>query len=198
MWLSQDYCIKAWLWLIFLMCIIILIVFAMCQFTSPNIERYVSENKTSVEYSTLDNVIDEIENGDIVFLSGDTLGEKTCRWFTGCIFSHVGFLFREVHPVTQEDIVYVFECDLGQNTKDGVRIMPLRDKLNRYNGFKIGALKKLVAAGNNERPVYDDIMKIVGKYMPVEFDNKIITWWVTNQPRYIILSKILKQCFVQN
>src|SRR5690606_7754369 len=123
-----------------------------------------------------------VQNGDIILLSGDTPGEKTCRWCTGTIFSHVGFLFREKHPVTGEDIPYVLDCDLGQKTKSGVRVLPLRDKLHRYKGFRSGAVKKLIVKKDSSRPSIEDIVRVIAKYTPIEFDNNVLSWWVSGIP----------------
>lgn len=163
-----------------LICFIISVIAALCYFKSPDAESYILNNSKSVTHIPLEYVMKEVDNGDIIFFSGTTFGEKTCKWFIGSIFSHIGFLFREKHPVTQEDIVYIFECDLGQISKDGVRIMSLKDKLSRYPGLRIGAIKKLIVSGYKERPKLYDILGLVKKYENVKFDNKIITWWVSN------------------
>ena len=170
-------------WIFILICFIILVIAGLCYFRSPDIERYISDNSNHITHISLGDVIKEVDNGDIIFFTGTTFGEKSCKWFIGSIFSHIGFLFREKHPTTQEDIVYIFECDLGQVSKEGVRIMSLKDKLSRYPGLRIGAIKKLIVAEGNERPKLYDILGLVKKYENIKFDHKIITWWVSNYPK---------------
>ena len=132
---------------------IIIVIYIYIQKTAPNIEKYIS-NHTELKWNN--DLIEKGDNGDIILLAGDTPGEKTCRWCTGSIFSHVGFLFREIHPETKEDILYITDCDIGQGTKEGSRVMVLSDKLKRYKGFKIGAIKKF----QGPRPKINEIMMV--------------------------------------
>lgn len=189
MWLAKKYYyITVWEWIVLILAIIILMTYTHCQVASPDLEKYTTTNK-NLTWISLKDVLQDAKNGDLVLLSGNTSGEKTCKWCTQTIFSHVGFLFREIHPTTKEDIVYIFDCDLGQETKDGVRIMPLRDKLYKYKGIRIGAFKKLIVRDGRERPSHKKIMELVKKYSPIEFDNRIATWWVANWKRIHTLVK---------
>jgi hypothetical protein len=181
--------IKIWECFIFTFSIIILIIFGLCQFRFPNIEKYIITNKNNLTHIEINNIMNEIENGDIILLTGDTFGEKTCKWYTNDIFSHVGFLFREVNPETQESIVYVFESDIGQGYKEGVRIISLKNKLDKYKGVKIGAIKKLITSENKKRPTYFDIINLIDNYISMSFDKKIITWWVSEYPKLYNLFK---------
>jgi hypothetical protein len=188
--------IKIWQWFIFIFAIIILIIFGLCQFRYPNIESYISSN--NLTFIEMNNIFNEIENGDIILLTGDTFGEKVCKWYTDDIFSHVGLLFREINPETQENIIYILESDIGQGSKNGVRIISLKDKLSKYKGVKIGAIKKLVIENSFDSngiikrvspPTYNDIINIINNYVSMSFDEKIITWWISEYP---ILYKLIK------
>lgn len=177
MWLG----VSAWEWIFLGICIVVILYYIFCYFTAPNIERYLKSLDSSNRPEELETIINEIENGDILLLSGDTSGERTCRYFAGSCFSHVGLLFREIHPHTNEDIVYILESDIGQGGKDGVRVMTLLDKLERYQGFRVGAIKKLV----NKNPPLKDIVSLIGKYEHVDFDHKMATWWTADiKPLY--------------
>jgi hypothetical protein len=92
------------------------------------------------------------------------------------MFSHVGFLFRENHPETGEDIVYILDCDVGQGAREGVRVMRLIDKLHRYKGYRVAAIKKLIGP----RPTLQSILDLIAKYQKIEFDHRIVTWWVSS------------------
>ena len=163
---------------------LIIVTYIYMQKTAPNIEKYIQQNST--------NFADLLgDNGDIILLSGDTPGERTCRWCTGSIFSHVGFLFREIHPETKEDILYITDCDIGQGTKEGSRVMVLSDKLKRYKGFKIGAIKKL----QGRRPTTEEIMNVVSKYTHTDFDHIIATWWVADVDFLYYMVKNNKKMF---
>jgi hypothetical protein len=199
---SPNY-ISIWQWTVFIFAIIILIIFGLCNFQYPNIENYISNNRNNLTFIEINDAINEIENGDIILLTGDTFGEKTCKWYTNDIFSHVGILFRERNPETQEDIIYILESDIGQCSREGVRIISLKDKLNKYKGVKIGGIKKLVIESEGDplcmvefpttfkqkRPEYDDIINLIDTYISMNFDKKIITWWVSEYPKLYNLFK---------
>lgn len=180
-WLTKKYYyVTVWEWMVLILALIILFLYICSQTRAPNLERYVSKNRDNLTWITVNDVLRDANNGDVVLLSGDTHGERTCRWCTNSIFSHVGVLFWEMHPVTMENILYVFDCDLGQKTKEGVRVMPLRDKLHRYKGMRIGALKKMIVHSPATRPTRDDFVNLLPKYTPIVFDNVIATWWVAD------------------
>jgi len=181
MWLKKKYYyVTVWEWMILILALTVLIVYVYGQLTAPNLEKYISKNRDGVKWISVQDALKIPENGAVVLLSGDTHGERTCRWCTGTMFSHVGVLFWEKHPVTGEDILYVFDCDLGQGTKEGVRVMPLRDKLHRYKGMRVGAIKNLIVHPSKKRPTREDFVGLFPKYTPIEFDNKIATWWFAN------------------
>jgi hypothetical protein len=192
MWLTKKYYyVMVWEWIVVVIACTILFIYLYMQATTPNLMNYISEkgNKTStaVTWATLPNILSEVENGDIVLLSGTTSGERMCKSSTNTIFSHVGFLFREKHEITGEDIVYILDCDVGQGTKDGVRVMRLIDKLHKYRGYRIGAYKKLVCTASDKysnkcRPTLDKILEIIGRYQKIDFDDVIATWWVSHIP----------------
>lgn len=170
--------LNAFEFIILILACSIVILYGLCQTRYPKITKYIDTHK-DLNWITVQDVLDQSNNGDLIFFSGNTSGEKTCKYFTDTIFSHVGFLFREIHPDTGEDIAYIFDCDLGQGTKDGVRVLPLRDKLLRYKGEHTGAFKKLIH-GNKQRPNLINILDLVGKYSSIDFDDKIATWWFSN------------------
>nr|QBK86261.1 MAG: permuted papain-like amidase [Marseillevirus LCMAC102] len=179
MWLTNElYYVKIWEWIIFFVSLIILLTYLYIQLTAPDLKKYVRRN--ALTWLSVDDVFQKIENGDIILMAGNTVGERTCRKFADSVFSHVGLLFREIHPETGVDIVYIWDCDLGQKSKEGVRVMPLRDKLRRYKGYRIAALKKLVVSSPAKRPTQEDIIGVFPKYVEKKFDNKILSWWVAN------------------
>jgi hypothetical protein len=44
-------------------------------------------------------------------------------------------LFCEIHPISKKNVAYIWEADLGQKTKDGPRVIKLKDKLKLYRGY---------------------------------------------------------------
>lgn len=166
---------------------IAIVYYIIVQWNYPSLQKYIDTHTPKIH--TVDDILPTIENGDIILFSGDTRGEKTCKYFTNTFFSHIGFLFREKHPETGENVIYVWESDLGQNTKDGVRILPLKNKLQLYGGCKIAAIKKLLVYPLVERPSTQKIVGLIGDYIDLEFDHKILSWWTANFP---VLYRLIK------
>lgn len=115
-----------------------------------------------------DEILNSLDDGDLVFLCGDTVGERWCRWWCGSKFSHVGMIVKE------NDEIYVLDSDLGHKMKDGVRIQKLRIKLDRWKGFKVIAIKKLI---NKPENIHELLLICTGKYKPLDFDNKMFSWF---------------------
>jgi len=111
-----------------------------------------------------------IQNGDLLFLAGDTYGERICRWCAGCVFSHVGILFWS------NGTVYVLDCDLGQGMKDGVRVQKLSEKLARYKGQR--CLDQKIGAIRRYKGMLDDnvFLEETEKYKSIGFDNWMLSW----------------------
>lgn len=160
--------------------LIIVIVFLIIQFTSPNLEKYVKTYENILNWCTIDTLLKDSKNGDLIFMAGDSRGEKICRWLSSSIYSHIGMIFREIHPETNEDVVYIWESDLGQKTKDGPRVIKLIDKLQLYKGFNYLMWRKLESIPPYMSPTTLDIMKIVDEYKNCKFDDKMLTWLSSN------------------
>lgn len=168
--------------------IIIALYYVIIQYRSPDLKEYIDKHSSIINWIDLSDFLENAKNGDLIFMSGNTRGERVCRYFTDSMFSHVGLLFREKHPETNEDILYIWDSDLGQKTKDGPRILPLRDKLKRYHGYSYLSWRKLEVINNPAdeftkskfcRPTTENILKIVEKYKDHDFDEKILTWWTS-------------------
>lgn len=106
------------------------------------------------------------DNGDIIFFSGSTSSEKTIKFYTGCPFSHVSLLFKE------DDIIYVWEADMGQGYKSGPRVMKLEDKFSRWKGDRISALKKWLG----KRPSTKEILEVIGRHVKKDMDPNMVSW----------------------
>jgi hypothetical protein len=146
-------------WLLVFGLIIVVVFYLRITTSHPRIPSISFDN----------DILQQISTGDLLFLSGDTTGERICKWFSGCCFSHVGLLIKEYNNYGYN--IYVLESDLGQSTKSGVRIISLHDKLTRYKGQRIGMIKKIYPT-----LCYDDIMNVVPKYIDKEFDDTFLSW----------------------
>lgn len=137
--------------------------------TTPKLDEIV-QNTTVAQ----NNVIDTLSNGDLILLSGGSHGEAICKWFCGSPFSHVGMVFKE------GDTLFFLECDLGQQRKSGVRVIPLKEKLARYQGQTIAGYKRLLCHNGVLRPSIKDIMDVVNSTLHVKQDNLMLTWLFGN------------------
>lgn len=167
------------LYFILTVCVFAIFVCLCIYFSAPNPDKL---NKKELSWVDKSDLIKNAKNGDIIFLSGDNYGEKSIKWWLRTPFSHVGFLFREDHPETGEDILYIWDADLGQGAKDGPRVQKLEDKLNKFKGFKIGAWKKF----RGERPKTEDILKIVKEYHDYEMDRCMYSYWWADKPHTLL------------
>ena len=176
-------------WLIFVISIFLILFYFYILASAPKIEDYVKKNEKHLNWLNYEDILDKVENGDLILLAGDTRGEKLCRKFSSSIFSHVGLLLRETHEKIGDSRVYVWDCDLGQGYKEGVRMSLLDNKIRRYKGFRIGALKKLKIRSGQKRPETQDIVNLYQKYKDFDFDHVIATWFLADYP---ILYKMAK------
>lgn len=164
-------------WFVFIFAILILSLYIYCQVSYPKLDKYIEGKGESATWISKEKLLKDAGNGDLIFFSGNTRGEKTCKWCTNSAFSHVGLLFREEHPTTGEDILYIWDSDMGQKARDGARVMRLQDKMDRYKGDKIGAYKPLLG----ERPSTSEILQVIKNLGLKDFDEKILTWWVAEK-----------------
>lgn len=153
--------------------IIILVLVIICIWSISRKDYFEKEIEI-----TLAQMAKIANNGDLLFLSGSSPSEKFCKKVISSPFTHVGILFREKHPETGEDILYIFDSDIGQSSKEGVRIMPLKQKLIKYKGYKIGGLKRLIILDKLSRPTTQNILDIVPKYLDKKFDSKLFWRWI--------------------
>jgi len=153
-------------------CVCILCFFIYGNLTYPRLYTYTLTN--SITIHDKENVLEKVQNGDLIFLSGTTYAENMCKWLGGCIFSHIGLLFRE------RSIVYIVDCDIGQSFKDGFRVSPLETKLSKYKGDKISCIKQLIG----KRPDPNQISKIIDESMEIDFSNNVCRWLFSEYTKY--------------
>ena len=128
--------------------------------------------------TSLKEFFDNADTGDLVFMSGNSRGERVCKWFSDSPFSHVSLVIKEEvfsENSSSESELYLWETDLGQKTKDGPRIIKLKDKLELYKGDKIVGWKSL-SSSLLPRPTSEKIMEVVKEYKSLDFDDTMIRW----------------------
>jgi len=169
------------LWIILFGITCVLIIYIRSQLSAPSLEAFIEKNNISL--LNIQDLLDNANNGDLIFMCGDTHFERSCRWITGSVYSHVGLLFREKDPLTNDDILYIFDADMGQSYREGPRVMKLYDKLKRYHGYPYIMWRKLECndeIGECNIPSTQQILDIVKHVKDYDFDNNMLTWFVSN------------------
>lgn len=70
-----------------------------------------------------------LTTGDILLFCGKTFGQSSLRALTQSYFDHSAMV------VKTNDEIYLWESDIGQNYKSGTRLIPIKEKLDKYSGF---------------------------------------------------------------
>lgn len=177
-----------WEYAILIIAILYVVLMFCMYFNAPSIENYITDSK-EIEWTSYENFLEKADNGDLILLSGDSKGERTCRWAVGCVFSHVGIIFREKEDSV--DKLYIWEADIGQKSKAGPRIIRLEDKLERYKGFRVAGWTPL----KGSRPSTKDILNLVPKYVHKKLDNWMLIWLLPNWSIFNGMKKDRKTVF---
>lgn len=145
--------------------VLIMVTYLHSRVWTPRIEKYGTMMKMNC-----------VGNGDLLFLSGETSGEKTCRWASGSPFSHVSIIFLE------NNIPYVLECDIGGHHTDGIRIMTLKSKLLRQQQNAVVGYRRL---RSHRLLKSSDFVNVYEKYKDeFEFDTSMAAWlWGSSSPK---------------
>lgn len=147
--------------------------------------------------TTTEDLLYSVNNGDILLFSGNTNGEKFMKGITYSPWTHIGFIFREkeIDKITNTEVekAYIFECDLGQRYKDGVRLMPLENKLANYKGESYVCWLKLNVKYPRTRPETKDIMTEVRYFLSKQekMDLILFTWLFSGNKYLLYLTKKL-------
>lgn len=152
--------------IIFGVCLIVVGWWIWVQYSYPRLDFTRISIKQMPEIMDRDTILKEANNGDLIFLCGTTYTENALKYLGDCMFSHIGILVRE------NDKVYIWDCDMGQGYRDGVRVMLLEEKLSRFKGEKIGCIKKLLGGTLPK----DKINKVLEKSLNITFYNGIWKW----------------------
>ncbi len=130
---------------------------------------------------------DKVNNGDLLFFTGNTFGEKSIRWYHKSYWSHCSFVFRDIDKNTGLDTAFVLESDLGQHHRDGPRVTRLTDKLKNWKGLSIIAWRKYKGSPIKK----DDILAIATDYYTQNytFDRSMYSWFFSNYPESSLYKK---------
>lgn len=124
----------------------------------PCVEGYVFSNTTP--RVSVSDVLSQVKTGDLILLSGTSRGERLIRAVTRSPYSHVAMV------VVENGTPYLWESDVGQRVKDGVRVIELREKLSLYKGEKIGLWLKF--KDETKRPSRESIVALLNKYLDMK------------------------------
>jgi hypothetical protein len=166
---------------IVLIVIFFVIWFVVIYFFSPKLK----ENKHTA--ISINEILSIVDNGDLLFLSGETFPEKAIKTYTRSPYSHVGLIFLDLNKKNTKIIPYLWEADVGGRRKDGPRIIKLKTKLEHpgKGRTKVAMIKFLKA----ERPKTTDILKSVKRNVNRTMDDLMISWLFSYWP-YSTLFKL--------
>ena len=126
-------------------------------FHTTSLEKYIQRKNIK----TLD-IQDEMKNmktGDLLFFSGLSTIDDVIKRYTSSYISHVGMIILE------NNVLYLFEADNGQGYKRGVRVIPLKEKLERYKGEKFYILRKIDVEISK-----DEILNEIKRYIDMDLN----------------------------
>jgi len=101
---------------------------------------------------SIEEILKESKEGDIIGFSGKTFGEKAIMWYwkgDDSVFefekdvNHVGVVVGGENKL-------LYEADIGQGEQEGVRLINLRKKLELWKGEKTFLLKRNINFNKDE------------------------------------------------
>lgn len=133
-------------------------------------------------------VVPSYRTGDLLFLSGKTYAEGFIKWYMNFPFSHVAMV------IVENDIVYLWEADMGQQTKKGARVIELSKKKQLWKGWRIGGYCRYKGPDIHA----DDIDPIVFKYINYDIDTKLLSYFFgqNSQKKEMFCSQLIAQTFI--
>jgi hypothetical protein len=134
--------------------------------------------------SSISELLEQVDNGDLLFFSGETYGEKAIRWYSNSYFSHVAIVLRDME--NGKSVPFLWEADIGQRYREGPRVMRLQEKLERWKGSPFIAWRKLIG----KRPSTQSILEVVDKFEHYQMDNSMTSWFWADHP---FISDYLKE-----
>lgn len=162
-----------------LLCCIYILVLIECIRSTIHSPHYSLMSSGHKRYS-LSDVLAYAQTGDLIFLSGKTFGEKCIKWALDSDFSHLALVVRT------DDNLYLYEADIGQRWRTGVRLIDFKKKLERYKGWKVGVWQRLY--GN---PIDVQILqKSIESNISKKIDTNTFTYWTSRFPS---IAKALKK-----
>jgi len=155
-------------------CIIFLGYLVASILSVPTIQQYIETHRDNILWTSLDTVLAEANNGDILLWSSNT---KHIQYASDCPFTHISMVFRDYEKGTSgPQCLYCWEADLGQKYRPGPRVIRFRDKLERYKGSPIMGWKVL---SKDVRPTLNQLLKIISPYLDYTMDIYYIRWCVS-------------------
>lgn len=160
-------------YILFFMSLIIIILHAYVYKFAPNPENLLIKGDTN-------EILDLADNGDLVFFSGNTFGEKSIKWYHSSHWSHCGIIIKDFDGENKGPLVpYILESDLGQGYKDGPRVMRLKDKFERWKGHNNVGWRRFIG----KRPSKYDLLRLSQMYIHLEFDKSLMAWFFADDTK---------------
>lgn len=182
---------ELWYFIVLFVAFIISLWYGAVHFFTPKIEKLGFSSPPP----NITDILPKFRNGDILLLSGNTFGEKVIKFWHRSYFNHIAMIFRDAlgAPDTKpENITFLWESDLGQNTRNGPRIIKLMDKLSKWRGSRIGMYRKYIPTDLITRPSERAIVSHADTYFDsgTEMDISMMSWFLSDYPDSWLFRKL--------
>jgi hypothetical protein len=130
---------------------------------------YFPKRIKNVKLHELNYFLENVKNGDLLFFSGSSPSENMIKWYTDSKFSHVAMC------IIENNDVYIVEADIGQQSKEGVRVIPFLKKIKHYKGVdKIFGWRQMNI--HNLPNIKERIIESFKKQFNKKLDNSMLSY----------------------
>jgi len=140
----------------------------------PKITKATKEGLALLARIRVKSLVDDrsVKTGDLLFFRGLSWVEKTIQSYTKCRYNHVAMV------VVDRGSRFLWEADVGENYRQGPRLIPLELKLSKWRGTNEVALRPII----EELPI-GQVLDIAKGKLDKAFDKSMLRWLLEWWPR---------------
>lgn len=173
--------------LVLVILIIVLTVCCMIKYSHPRLEL-IDIMKPPIPLSKFDG---RFKTGDLLFMSCAGSSQDIIKALTNSSLSHCAMIVvppRDKYPDTP---ILLWECDVGQRYRPGPRLVPMKEKIERYDMEKEGLM--LLLPTKREIEFEPLLLFIIECMQEMEFDNTLLSFLIpfVFPSKYVYCSNII-------
>ena len=140
----------------------------------PKMTKATKEGLALLARIRVKSLVDDrsVKTGDLLFFRGLSWVEKTIQSYTTCRYNHVAMV------VVDRGTRFLWEADVGENYRQGPRLIPLELKLSKWRGTGEVALRPII----EELPI-GQVLDIAKGKLDKAFDKSMLRWLLEWWPR---------------